>query len=228
MDTIDDTWTAFNPPATALNSKAIHQDILTIRNLACFKLVCSTEFSSKLSMIEALSVLSSRRYLFTISPSELILVDVAAELMFQPGHLVKFIDRLFDATRCGVVDGSYRDELVARLLLLLAADVASMNKNKSVEDEECSKFLSGTIFFTHFIPMFYSPRRQYLLYTMTYSAAIICKRNNARVDLSTGIQDKYLRKLAEGSYKLNPSFISFILVQVKNYQDSYDSYTKIA
>src|SRR6185312_10625933 len=110
----------------------------------------------KLSMIEVLSVLSVRlcldvvptnhiasemvgsylrlcifiskscRYLFTISPSEPILVDVAAELMLQPGHLIKLIDKLFDATRCGVVDDGYRGELVARMLLLLAADVASV------------------------------------------------------------------------------------------------------
>jgi hypothetical protein len=132
VDTIDDTWTASNPPATvkemrdpvrlsflgrplfrsyilALDSQVSHQDILTIRNLARSKLVRSTEFSGNLSMVEALSVLSVRlcldvvptnhvasemvgsylrlcvfiskscRYLFTISPSEPILVDVAAE-----------------------------------------------------------------------------------------------------------------------------------------------------
>ncbi|CAG8630516.1 24_t:CDS:1, partial [Paraglomus occultum] len=31
--------------------------------------------------------------------------------------------------------------------------------------------------------MFYSPRRQHLLHAMTRGAAIICKRNNAGVDL---------------------------------------------
>jgi hypothetical protein len=132
--------------------------------------------------------------------------------MWQP----RLIDKLFDATRCSVVDGGYRGELVARILLLLAADVASMNASENdrlyrslnwtcpismqsfleallgeesirlistVANKECSEFMNGTIFFTHFIPMFYSPRRQHLLHAMTRGAAIICKRNNAGVDL---------------------------------------------
>ncbi|CAG8641255.1 8654_t:CDS:2, partial [Funneliformis caledonium] len=59
MDTINDIWTAFNPPATTLNSQALHQDILTIQNFTCFKLVYSTEFSNKLSMIKTLSQVTS-------------------------------------------------------------------------------------------------------------------------------------------------------------------------
>ncbi|CAG8657121.1 10943_t:CDS:2 [Paraglomus occultum] len=77
LDTIDDTSTAsatvmdpmrltylgrppFRSYIQALDSQASHQDILTIRNLARSKLVRSSEFSSKPSMIEALSVLSVR------------------------------------------------------------------------------------------------------------------------------------------------------------------------
>jgi len=215
--------------------------LITLKNTAAAKLV-GGEFPRVVQMTDALSVLScrvcvdivptnhiasqlvasymrfcvfvseSRQYLFTIAPSEPFLVDVATDLMYQNGCLVKLIKQLSDAMRCGVVDGGSRGELVARLLLILAVDQAikqslwkqelshtcpvtvelffdhlfgadALSKPVCSSNDQRELFKRGLIFFTHFIPVYYKPRRQHLLHALTRGAAIICERNNQGVDI---------------------------------------------
>ncbi|CAG8643444.1 9416_t:CDS:2 [Funneliformis mosseae] len=87
--TINDTWIASNLPIT----------VIEMRNLMRLAFLASEIVGSYLCLCIFIS--KSHRYLFTISLSELILVDIAVELIFQPDHLVKLIDKLFDTTRCG-------------------------------------------------------------------------------------------------------------------------------
>ena len=215
--------------------------LITLKNTAAAKLA-GGEFPRVVQMTDALSVLScrvcvdivptnhiasqlvasymrfcvfvseSRQYLFTIAPSEPFLVDVATDLMYQNGCLVKLIKQLSDAMRCGVVDGGSRGELVARLLLILAVDQAikqslwkqelshtcpvtvelffdhlfgadALSKPVCSSTDQRELFKRGLIFFTHFIPVYYKPRRQHLLHALTRGAAIICERNNQGVDI---------------------------------------------
>jgi hypothetical protein len=80
-------------------------------------------------MATALYLAPQRDYILQAYPSEPILAEAAAGMMSKPDHSVaKLVPAIIDLVKQGMVQGGVRGELLARLLLMMAWDVACIDK----------------------------------------------------------------------------------------------------
>ncbi|KAG9287213.1 hypothetical protein G9A89_008843 [Geosiphon pyriformis] len=192
-----------------------------------------------------------RHKLLAFYPSEPILAEAAALLMKDQNVLRKLLHFLLDALHTGYIEPGYRGELVARLLLMIAWDHATRDRDISPHlgnlgyskefvsrpirvkeflislfgqenyDEHIQSFpqklADGLLAFTHFIPVTYTPNQTQLRTLFIRFAAVICKRNQAGVDLIIPVLLDW-----DGSSPISVDSMSYFLIQVKNWSKVYD------
>ncbi|KAG9290814.1 hypothetical protein G9A89_010962 [Geosiphon pyriformis] len=158
-----------------------------------------------------------------------------------------------DALHTGYIEPGYRGELVARLLLMIAWDHATRDRDISPHlgnlgyskefvsrpirvkeflislfgqenyDEHIQSFpqklANGLLAFTHFIPVTYTPNQTQLRTLFIRFAAVICKRNQAGVDLIIPVLLDW-----DGSSPISVDSMSYFLIQVKNWSKVYDAH----
>ncbi|KAG9297278.1 hypothetical protein G9A89_009960 [Geosiphon pyriformis] len=198
-------------------------------------------------------VSEDRHKLLAFYPSEPILAEAAALLMKDQNVLRKLLHFLLDALHTGYIEPGYRGELVARLLLMIAWDHATRDRDISPHlgnlgyskefvsrpirvkeflislfgqenyDEHIQSFpqklANGLLAFTHFIPVTYTPNQTQLRTLFIRFAAVICKRNQAGVDLIIPVLLDW-----DGSSPISVDSMSYFLIQVKNWSKVYDAH----
>ncbi|CAI2194942.1 18159_t:CDS:2, partial [Funneliformis geosporum] len=128
--------------------------------------------------------------LLVFYPSELIVAEAAASLMRHEIVFRKLLNFLLDALHTDQATGSkgllsssmsshlenleYMREFVSQLI--------RDNYNDYIQDLS-QKFADGLLAFTHFIPLTYTPTQIELKSLFIHYTAVICKRNQAGVDL---------------------------------------------
>ncbi|CAG8766589.1 4721_t:CDS:1, partial [Racocetra fulgida] len=92
----------------------------------CIDIVPQSEYASDLVssyMRLCLKISDDRKSIITSMPTEPVLAEASAQIMNDPDiNLIELINSLTSALKNGAVEGGYRGELVARLLLLKAWD----------------------------------------------------------------------------------------------------------
>ncbi|KAG9286641.1 hypothetical protein G9A89_007768 [Geosiphon pyriformis] len=198
-------------------------------------------------------VSEDRHKLLAFYPSEPILAEAAALLMKDQNVLRKLLHFLLDALHTGYIEPGYRGELVVRLLLMIAWDHATRDRDISPHlgnlgyskefvsrpirvkeflislfgqenyDEHIQSFpqklADGLLAFTHFIPVTYTPNQTQLRTLFIRFAAVICKRNQAGVDLIIPVLLDW-----DGSSPISVDSMSYFLIQVKNWSKVYDAH----
>ncbi|CAG8670090.1 3660_t:CDS:2, partial [Paraglomus brasilianum] len=187
-------------------------------------------------------VSEDQHQLLAFYPSEPILAEAAASLMQCERVFGKLLSFLLDALQTGYVKPGYCGELVAHLLLTIAWDQATKNKEilslhnnkalgytkdqKNYEDEiqglpHTQRLANGLLAFTHFIPLTitYTPTQTELRSLFIRFAAVICKHNQAGVDL---ILPVWLVLVQDGSNHISSDLMSYFLIQIKNWNKFYD------
>jgi hypothetical protein len=107
----------------------------------------------------------------------------------------------------------YTRPLVVREFLHSLADKDQFDValNGQIDQKEMERFLKGRVFFTHFTSVTYSVKRSDLIDFYERGVAILCKRNQAAVDMIIPV-------------RLCQDDMSYILVQVRNYTHSDGKY----
>lgn len=90
------------------------------------------------------------------------------------------------------------------------------NYNNNIQDLP-QKFTDGLLAFTHFIPLTYTPTQIELRSLFIRFAAVICKRNQAGVDLILPVLLDW-----DGSNTISLNSMSYFLIQIKNWNQFYD------
>ena len=193
-----------------------------------------------------------REVVMSQSISEPILAAASASILHSRGTLkqdifLESLKKLGDCFRLGVASPGPRGEIVARLLLILGWDQATMtDKNlpatmkislqtffqallsdsafdtfksefEGLEDKR-KALLNYTVFFTHFIEVTYTPSTEELLGLMQRGAAVIGKTNQIGCDLFIPI---YCHEKQDDV--MTAKNTSFILVSVKNWAEPSNS-----
>ncbi|KAG9284255.1 hypothetical protein G9A89_002065 [Geosiphon pyriformis] len=152
-------------------------------------------------------------------PSEPLLAEAALSAITDNETLICVLQRFNEILKKGFVDARPREEVVARIILILA--VRSIQKTKQWKSiaitvqrlmelldpaavDNLQHFEDATVAFTHFIPITYFPETCYLKEYYQRRCAVILKGNNPGGDIMIPV------KLPEDRY-------SYILVQVENY-----------
>lgn len=169
-------------------------------------------------MATCLAVSKDRERLIVIYPSEPLLSEAALELI-SPSTLPQILKQFNILLKKGLVEPGPRGEIVARIILILVTHrLREQNTESSVakflrelyNDSSCpdlsevsQELLNGTVAFTHFNTIDYTPAKKNLNQFYMRRCAFIMKRNHPGADICIPI------KLSSGEY-------SVILIQIKN------------
>ncbi|KAG9300226.1 hypothetical protein G9A89_007685 [Geosiphon pyriformis] len=173
-------------------------------------------------------VSNDRHRLLAFYLSEPILAEAAASLMRDEKVFRKLLDFLLNTLHTAYVEPGYCGELVAHLLLMIAWDYANRNREILLSYLEklgySREFVSwpirlvdGLLAFTHFIPLTYIPNQTQLRTFFIRFAAVICKCDQAGVDLILPVLLDW-----DGSSSISVDSMSYFLVQIKNWNQFFD------
>ena len=174
--------------------------------------------------------------IYTSYISEPALAEASASITRDPRTGIdSLLPPVIDVVRQGAVEGGFRGELTARILLTLAWDSVTSKSARSSTPIAVRQFLTtlggetavnctvgqtpeatratmldAFIMFTHFVRVSYVPSRVHLLSFLKRGAAILCKRGQKGIDL--------IIPALLGNGTIAPGSISAIVVQIRNYQ----------
>ncbi|CAG8649282.1 5507_t:CDS:2, partial [Paraglomus brasilianum] len=228
----------------------IPESIAVLGPRLCIDVVPQTELATELvaSYMSLCYYISNTRESVMIDyPSDPVLAEASAHITNNTNRigLAHHVCTLISALREGSVEGGYRGELVARLILTMAWDKACIEHShtkkanmfshpmtlqqyfqallsskvwQALQDKLTSELQTARIRFTHFIRVTYTPSPKQLLEFFRRGAAVICKRNQVGVDLILLL----LINIDEDK-EFSPEHVTYVLIQVKNYQSGKDS-----
>jgi hypothetical protein len=220
------------------------QDCLAILRARLPFKVWRADFASELvasHMSWCTYISEDRHFVHSTVVSEPILADAATMWMSSTnyGYAHVILQKYMEMTMNGIVDIGKFGEHVAAIIFLLARDVAALKATRSLTTQKITvdcflncllgsgtyniikKYISneeksickGVITFSHFSYVNKTPTKKELLLLLSRGTAVLCKEMQKGIDLLIPV----LMPNQHNEFILSSDFVTYILVQVKNY-----------